>query len=79
MFVSFFPQPRLFFWSALVWTAFAVAIWYQFGNDLGLALSILPATPEEVDGAKVSVFISREFLWFYLYYTVAVAIFCRPS
>jgi peptide/bleomycin uptake transporter len=75
MFVSFFPQPRLFFWSALVWTAFAVAFWYRFGNDLGLALGILPATPEEVDGAKVSVFISREFLWFYLYYTVAVAIF----
>jgi peptide/bleomycin uptake transporter len=75
MFVSFFPQPRLFFWSALLWTLFAVALWYRFGSDLGLTLGILPATPETVDAASVSVFLSRPFIWFYIYYAFAVAVF----
>ena len=75
MFVSFFPQPRLFFWSALIWTLFAVALWYRFGGDLGLTLGILPATPETVDAASVSVFLSRQFIWFYVYYAAAVAVF----
>jgi peptide/bleomycin uptake transporter len=75
MFVSFFPQPRLFFWSVLIWTAFAIALWYRFGSDIGLALGILPANPETVDAASVSIFVSRQFIWFYIYYAFAVAIF----
>jgi peptide/bleomycin uptake transporter len=75
MFVSFFPQPRLFFWSALVWTLFAVAVWYRFGNGLGLMLGILPETPETVDAATLSVFVSRPFIWFYIYYIVVIGLF----
>jgi peptide/bleomycin uptake transporter len=75
MFVSFFPQPRLFFWSVLIWTLLAVAVWYRFGNELGLTLGILPATPETVDPATISVFVSRQFIWFYIYYAVLVGIF----
>jgi len=75
MFVSFFPQPRLFFWSVLAWTLFAIALWYRFGSTMGLALGILPASPETVDAASVSVFLSRAFIWFYIYYAIMVAIF----
>src|SRR5437868_7109002 len=75
MFVSFFPQPRLFFWSVVIWTLFAIAAWYRFGSDIGLALGILPATPETVDAASVSVFLSRQFIWFYIYYAFMVAVF----
>ncbi len=75
MFVSFFPQPRLFFWSVFLWTAIAIAFWYEFGEGIGLALGILPPTPETVDTASVSVFLSRQFIWFYVYYAAAVAIF----
>jgi peptide/bleomycin uptake transporter len=75
MFVSFFPHPRLFFWSVLLWTLVCVAFWYRFGADLGLALGILPTTPETVDAASVSVFLSREFIWFYIYYVLAVGLF----
>ena len=75
MFVSFFPQPRLFFWSVLVWTLFAIALWYRFGSDIGLSLGILPATPETVDAASVSVFLSRQFIWYYIYYAFVVAVF----
>jgi peptide/bleomycin uptake transporter len=75
MFVSFFPRPKLFFWSLVVWTLFTVAVWYRFGTDLGLALGILPATPESVDAASISIFISRQFIWFYIYYAIVVAFF----
>jgi peptide/bleomycin uptake transporter len=75
MFVSFFPQPRLFFWSALAWTLLAVAFWYRFGDGLGVALGILAPSPETVDPASIGIFWSRRFIWFYIYYTLAVAIF----
>src|SRR5258708_31910295 len=75
MFVSFFPQPRLFFWSVLIWTLFAIGAWYRFGSDIGLVLGILPATPETVNAASVSVFLSWQFIWFYIYYAFMVAVF----
>jgi len=75
MFVSFFPMPRLFFWSVIVWTLFAIAFWYRLGNDVGLAIGILPATPETVDPATINVFLSRQFIWFYVYYAIMVALF----
>ncbi len=37
MFVSFFPQPRLFFWSVVLWTALAMAVWYGFASNLFVA------------------------------------------
>ncbi|WP_119273706.1 peptide antibiotic transporter SbmA [Taklimakanibacter deserti] len=75
MFVSFFPQPRLFFWSVLVWTLLAVAVWYRFGSALGLMLGVLPTTPDAVDPATINVFWSRGFIWFYIYYVVVIGIF----
>jgi peptide/bleomycin uptake transporter len=68
VFVSFFPTPRPFFWSALVWTALAIAFWYLFAADLA-------AAPDAASVVGVAVFGSRPFLWFYLYYAAAVAIF----
>ena len=75
MFVSFFPRPRLFFWSALLWTALAIVGWYTFGERIGAAvgLPLLPAGTAPVVG--VSVFWSTPFLWFYLYYAAIVALF----
>ena len=34
MFVSFFPRPRLFFPSSILWTALAMAVWYGFASNL---------------------------------------------
>ncbi len=75
MFVSFFPQPRLFFWSVVVWTLFSVALWFSYGGVIGTMLGVLPQTPETVDAASIEVFISRPFIWFYIYYGVMLAIF----
>lgn len=74
MFVSFFPRPRLFFWSAIVWAAVAVIFWYAeargFGDRVGFAGNAADAA-----NLGVTVFWSPPFLWFYLYFGAAVAVF----
>src|SRR5712671_5150568 len=67
MFVSFFPRPKLFFLSAIVWTTLAMAFWYGFaGNLIG---SSRPG------GVGVAIFWSAPSLWFDLYFALCVAIF----
>ena len=75
MFVSFFPKPRLFFWSALLWTSIAISAWYVFGDRLGTALGLPPNPPGAAPIIDISVFWSPPFLWFYIYYAAVVAIF----
>jgi peptide/bleomycin uptake transporter len=67
MFVSFFPRPKLFFWSAVVWTALSMALWYGYVN--GLTESAKPGV------VGVALFWSAPSLWFDLYFLIAVAIF----
>jgi peptide/bleomycin uptake transporter len=75
MFVSFFPAPRLFFWSAAAWSLFAVLLWFFFASSWGafIGLENPPADAGPIIG--VSVFWSKPFLWFYIYYTVIVVLF----
>ena len=40
---------------------------------MGTALGLLPAPEDPTNGASVFVFLSRPFIWFYIYFTVAVA------
>jgi peptide/bleomycin uptake transporter len=75
MFVSFFPTPKLFFWSTTLWTLFAILLWYYAGDSMGTALGLLPAPADPTNGASVFVFLSRPFIWFYIYFTVAVGLF----
>jgi peptide/bleomycin uptake transporter len=75
VFVSFFPHPRIFFISAALWTAVAIAVWYLAGNQLGAAFGFLPPPEGAPPIIGVSVFWSQPFLWFYLYYWVVVFIF----
>jgi peptide/bleomycin uptake transporter len=75
VFVSFFPQPRLFFWSAFVWTLAAVLFWFFGGAALGAEFGLGPSPPDAPPIIGVSVFWSKPFLWFYIYYAAAVAIF----
>jgi peptide/bleomycin uptake transporter len=75
VFVSFFPYPRLFFWSAIAWAAIAIAFWYTFGDQLRALLGFAPEAANTTRTIGVSVFWSPAFLWFYLYYWGVVAIF----
>ncbi|HZZ31049.1 MAG TPA: peptide antibiotic transporter SbmA [Phenylobacterium sp.] len=75
MFVSFFPRPALFGWSLLLWTSLSVALWYAGGRNFGAHIGL----PQAVAGAPpiigVSVFWSKPFLWFDLYFAISVALF----
>jgi peptide/bleomycin uptake transporter len=74
VFVSFFPHPRPFFWSAVVWAALCVAGWYAGGNGIGDAIGLAgPADGQLPIG--IERFWSGPFLWFYVYYAAAVFLF----
>jgi peptide/bleomycin uptake transporter len=66
MFVSFFPRPKLFFISAIVWTALAMALWYSFAGDL---------VGSSGSAIGVAMFWSARSLWFDLYFAISVLIF----
>ncbi|MBB3945550.1 peptide/bleomycin uptake transporter [Rhizobium skierniewicense] len=75
MFHSFFPKPKLFFTSAVIWSLLMIGLWYAGARDWGNSIG-LPALPEgQQPPTGVSVFWSTPFLWFYLYYAVAVGFF----
>ncbi|MGH6710224.1 MAG: peptide antibiotic transporter SbmA [Bradyrhizobium sp.] len=66
MFVSFFPRPKIFFISAIVWAALAMTLWYSYANELyGSSAPVV----------GVSTFWSVRSLWFDLYFWVFVGIF----
>ncbi len=67
MFVSFFPRPKLFFLSAIAWSALAMTFWYGYADDL-----IGSSAPGAVG---VALFWSARSLWFDLYFALSVAIF----
>lgn len=73
MFHSFFPRPKAFVISAIVWAIIVVISWYAGGEELGARFGLPPASGEQLIG--VSVFWSAPFLWFYIYYAAAVALF----
>ena len=73
MFESFFPRPRIFFLSALLWAAISIALWYIFGADIGrtIGFDIPVEAQESIIG--LGYFITAEFCWFYLYYVIICA------
>ncbi|MFO0991512.1 MAG: peptide antibiotic transporter SbmA [Hyphomicrobiales bacterium] len=76
MFVSFFPRPKSFAWSAAAWTLAVILFWFLGGgSQLGaiFGLGPLPEGTQPVIG--VSRFWSGPFIWFYIYYAAAVLIF----
>jgi len=66
MFVSFFPRPKLFFLTALLWTALAMGVWYGFADNL---------VHESGKSVGVAFLVSGPELWFDLYFATCVAIF----
>jgi peptide/bleomycin uptake transporter len=75
VFVSFFPRPKLFFLSAILWSATVMGLWYLGGNALHTSLGLSAASPEAEPIIGVAVFWSGPFLWFYIVYAAAVAVF----
>jgi peptide/bleomycin uptake transporter len=76
VFHSFFPRPKLFFTSAALWGALMIVLWYAGGSEAGVAFGLPPLAEGQAPPIGVSVFWSTPFLWFYIYYTVGVLLFC---
>jgi peptide/bleomycin uptake transporter len=75
VFVSFFPKPKLFFISAAVWSLFLILFWFFGGAQFGSYFGLGPAAPGTPPIIGISVFWSKPFLWFYIYFAVGVALF----
>ncbi|QND52144.1 peptide antibiotic transporter SbmA [Phyllobacterium sp. 628] len=75
MFVSFFPKPKLFFTSAVLWSLAAVLLWYFGGRNFGAHFGLPPAAPDAPAISGIPLFLSTPFLWFYVYYIVVVFAF----
>lgn len=72
MFRSFFPEPKLFFLSLAIWGVVCITGWYTIGDTVAGWIG-LGGAQETVIG--VGKFITKPFLWFYIYYAVATLIF----
>jgi peptide/bleomycin uptake transporter len=75
MFVSFFPNPRPFFWSAAAWSLFAVLLWFFAAREWGAAIGLPNPPPDAPPIIGVSVFWSQPFVWFYIYFFIMFSIF----
>lgn len=75
LFHSFFPQPKVFFTSLIVWTLVAIFGWYLGAAHLGVTLGFGPV-PEDQQPIDLSFFLLRENLWFYGYFFLSGIIFC---
>ncbi|MBL8577368.1 MAG: peptide antibiotic transporter SbmA [Mesorhizobium sp.] len=75
MFVSFFPQPKMFFLSATLWSLAAILFWFFGGAELGGLIGLPPDAAGTPPIIGISVFWSKPFLWFYLYFAACVGIF----
>jgi len=76
MFHSFFPRPKLFFFTFILWASACVGAWYGFGADLGQRFGLhLPNAMAATGSAEVE---STLNLWLYQYMLVAYLAFMIP-
>jgi peptide/bleomycin uptake transporter len=75
VFVSFFPQPKVFFLSAAGWSLLLILGWFFGGAELGSLFGLPPAAADAPPIIGVSVFWSKPFLWFYIYFFFGVVLF----
>lgn len=75
MFVSFFPKPKMFFISAVGWSALLVLLWFFGGAQFGAHFGMGPGDPNAPPLISPLRFLTGPFLWFYIYYWLGVFAF----
>lgn len=75
MFHSFFPNPKLFFPSFVIWCAIAIGVWYAGAADAGALFGMPPLPGDAPPVVGVGYFWTPDFLWFYIYFLVVIGIF----
>lgn len=73
MFNSFFPNPKIFFISLVIYATFAIGMWYGFNVEIAQFIDLDISDKEPVIG--LGFFVTNEFLLFYGYYFSCVALF----
>jgi len=76
LFHSFFPNPKLFFSSALLWTIVVVAIWYTVGADIGGQFGLPQLPPGQEPPIGLGHFFTTASIWFYIYFISSMVLFC---
>ena len=75
MFESFFPKPKIFLLSLILWVAFVIGIYYAIGQSLGEMVGFNFSEEGAPTVIGLGYFITPEFLWFDLYYILSTLIF----
>ena len=75
MLQSFFPRPPWFFISALIWSVVTITLWYMYGDAMAAVLGFQLPADDAAPVIGLGHFVTTDFIWFYCYYTVAVALF----
>jgi peptide/bleomycin uptake transporter len=78
VFRSFFPEPKLFFSSALAWTVLAMIIWFVAGPSLENIMSLGPILGQVPTETNPDVFLTPDKVWLYQYVIMAGYLFCIP-
>lgn len=73
MFKSFFPNPKLFFLSVLLFAGAACAIWYGYNEQMASLIGLDLSDSDPVIG--LGHFATDSFILFYGYYFICTAIF----
>ncbi len=73
MFKSFFPHPKWFFFSLLIFAGCASGLWYSFNQQIAELVGLNIADEQPVIG--LGHFVTDSFLLFYAYYALCTAVF----
>jgi len=73
MFKSFFPNPKIFFPSLILWSMLSISLWYGFNQELGHLFGLTTEQSKPVIG--LGHFLTDSFILFYLYYAATVVLF----
>ena len=75
MLECFFPKPKEFFGSLLVWCILVVFFWYFGGKEFGTVFGFEFLAPDAPPVIGLGHFTTPDFLWFYIYFIIITAIF----
>ena len=75
MFESFFPKPKIFLMSLVVWIALVIAVYYSVGESLAILLGFQFAEEGAPTVVGLGYFITSEFIWFDIYYLASTLLF----
>lgn len=76
MFRSFFPEPKIFFPSGLIWIGIAMTLWYLAGGALQQIISLGPLLGVPATEANPDPFLSSDKIWLYQYVLMTGITFC---